>query len=141
MECILYVCVFCVFFFKQKTAYEMRISDWSSDVCSSDLMTGAPPPHGHFVHFYAADLARGPDGEWHVLADRVRTPVGVGYALENRLALSRATGDLLGALNARRLAPFLSDLRRGLAADCERSDPLIGLLSPGRFNQIGRAHV
>src|SRR3546814_4963668 len=29
------------FFFKQKTAYEMRISDWSSDVCSSDLTTGA----------------------------------------------------------------------------------------------------
>ena len=98
-------------------------------------MTGSPPPHGHFVHFYAADLARGPDGEWRVLADRVRTPVGVGYALENRLALSRATGDLLGALNVRRLAPFLSDLRRGLAADCERSDPRIGLLSPGRFNQ------
>src|SRR3546814_12495841 len=31
-------CVCCFFFFKQKTAYEMRISDWSSDVCSSDLM-------------------------------------------------------------------------------------------------------
>src|SRR3546814_1634206 len=30
----------CVFFFKQKTAYEMRISDWSSDVCSSDLLIG-----------------------------------------------------------------------------------------------------
>src|SRR3546814_10426199 len=30
----------CVFFFKQKTAYEMRISDWSSDVCSSDLGIG-----------------------------------------------------------------------------------------------------
>src|SRR3546814_4192803 len=30
--------VMCVFFFKHKTAYEMRISDWSSDVCSSDLM-------------------------------------------------------------------------------------------------------
>src|SRR3546814_10962419 len=30
--------VYCVFFFKQKTAYEMRISDWSSDVCSSDLV-------------------------------------------------------------------------------------------------------
>src|SRR3546814_949250 len=36
----LYVCV-CYFFFKQKTAYEMRISDWSSDVCSSDLFTSA----------------------------------------------------------------------------------------------------
>src|SRR3546814_8334770 len=34
----------CVFFFKQKTAYEMRISDWSSDVCSSDL-----PRQGHGV--------------------------------------------------------------------------------------------
>src|SRR3546814_10049247 len=31
------ICLFFVFFFKQKTAYEMRISDWSSDVCSSDL--------------------------------------------------------------------------------------------------------
>src|SRR3546814_12303117 len=31
----------CLFFFKQKTAYEMRISDWSSDVCSSDLRAGA----------------------------------------------------------------------------------------------------
>src|SRR3546814_3100472 len=30
------------FFFKQKTAYEMRISDWSSDVCSSDLVSAAP---------------------------------------------------------------------------------------------------
>src|SRR3546814_1563390 len=32
-----YVCSLYIFFFKQKTAYEMRISDWSSDVCSSDL--------------------------------------------------------------------------------------------------------
>src|SRR3546814_7042141 len=34
--CIVFFCFF--FFFKQKTAYEMRISDWSSDVCSSDLL-------------------------------------------------------------------------------------------------------
>src|SRR3546814_9208600 len=34
----LFVCLAVVFFFKQKTAYEMRISDWSSDVCSSDLL-------------------------------------------------------------------------------------------------------
>src|SRR3546814_15283365 len=38
-SCVLFTCGFCFlfFFFKQKTAYEMRISDWSSDVCSSDL--------------------------------------------------------------------------------------------------------
>src|SRR3546814_3612526 len=37
MLCLYYVFWCWVFFFKQKTAYEMRISDWSSDVCSSDL--------------------------------------------------------------------------------------------------------
>src|SRR3546814_6099346 len=45
--CVVVVCLLvfvCVFFFKQKTAYEMRISDWSSDVCSSDLLIGDLPP-------------------------------------------------------------------------------------------------
>src|SRR3546814_5756325 len=36
------LCYYCFFFFKQKTAYEMRISDWSSDVCSSDLISYFP---------------------------------------------------------------------------------------------------
>src|SRR3546814_13684547 len=36
--------IVCVFFFKQKTAYELRISDWSSDVCSSDLACIRPSP-------------------------------------------------------------------------------------------------
>src|SRR3546814_7989984 len=40
---ICYILVVLVFFFKQKTAYEMRISDWSSDVCSSDLLGRAEP--------------------------------------------------------------------------------------------------
>src|SRR3546814_8089595 len=40
----------CFFFFKQKTAYDMRISDWSSDVCSSDLI-------GHFALVLALILA------------------------------------------------------------------------------------
>src|SRR3546814_8851545 len=35
------MCLYVIFFFKQKTAYEMRISDWSSDVCSSDLLPHA----------------------------------------------------------------------------------------------------
>src|SRR3546814_20398067 len=38
-----FFCVFFFFFFKQKTAYEMRISDWSSDVCSSDLTPKRDP--------------------------------------------------------------------------------------------------
>src|SRR3546814_5412757 len=46
--CCFIVCSFCFyisfFFFKQKTAYEMRISDWSSDVCSSDLVIRSIAP-------------------------------------------------------------------------------------------------
>src|SRR3546814_4111460 len=45
MSYVLFRCQCCcvLFFFKQKTAYEMRISDWSSDVCSSDLGCARPP--------------------------------------------------------------------------------------------------
>src|SRR3546814_2398210 len=45
-----------IFFFKQKTAYEMRISDWSSDVCSSDLLTGLPTI-GIFLAFAPGGVA------------------------------------------------------------------------------------
>src|SRR3546814_9744994 len=53
LSCFLCICIlydfvffsFIVFFFKQKTAYEMRISDWSSDVCSSDLSRRADQRH------------------------------------------------------------------------------------------------
>src|SRR3546814_4774433 len=47
--------MFFFFFFKQKTAYEMRISDWSSDVCSSDLVPNLMPVSD--VALLAADLA------------------------------------------------------------------------------------
>lgn len=98
-------------------------------------MVGVGPAKGHYLHLYAVDLARGPGGEWRVLADRLRLPTGIGYALENRLALSRSTGTLLSSINVRRLASFFGQFRRGIAADCIRSDPRIALLTPGRLNQ------
>src|SRR3546814_6488360 len=55
---MVYVIVFvCVFFFKQKTAYEMRISDWSSDVCSSDLPVGCVAQAAAFVFFIGFKIA------------------------------------------------------------------------------------
>lgn len=98
-------------------------------------MVGIPPPKGNYIHLYAVDLARGPDGGWRVLSDRLRLPTGVGYALENRIALSRSTGTLLAQLNTRRLADFFSRLREGIASDCVRKEPRIALLTPGRLNQ------
>ncbi len=97
-------------------------------------MVGLVPQGGHHLHVYAADLARGPSGEWRVLADHTRNPVGAGYALENRLAMSRVLPGLQGKLDVERLAPFFADLRGGIAAACQRSDPRIALLTPGRLN-------
>src|SRR3546814_19592842 len=48
--------LFChFFFFKQKTAYEMRISDWSSDVCSSDLSVTISLPYSVTCRFFGAE--------------------------------------------------------------------------------------
>src|SRR3546814_15776380 len=63
MLCFVYLSdMLCVFFFKQKTAYEMRISDWSSDVCSSDLSDGAfgrlRQPALHLIEIFEHARAR-----------------------------------------------------------------------------------
>src|SRR3546814_1697777 len=52
---ILYLLLF--FFFKQKTAYEMRISDWSSDVCSSDLILGLDEAFHDFLALGTGEVA------------------------------------------------------------------------------------
>src|SRR3546814_3306277 len=68
--------MFCFFFFKQKTAYEMRISDWSSDVCSSDLVHGGRGERGGVVAAAAArrtadDPLPGRTAEHHALVRHV----------------------------------------------------------------------
>jgi len=97
-------------------------------------MVGLTLPGGYQLQFAAFDLGRGPDGEWRVLADHVRSPAGAGYALENRLATSRTLGGLQGRLNILRHAPFFTAFRDGLAELCKRAEPRIGLLTPGRWN-------
>src|SRR3546814_946028 len=55
------MCQYGFFFFKQKTAYEMRISDWSSDVCSSDLPMGAAAAAHSDLVIVTDDNPRGED--------------------------------------------------------------------------------
>ncbi|WP_404335625.1 circularly permuted type 2 ATP-grasp protein [Sphingomonas sp. MMS12-HWE2-04] len=108
------------------------------------LVTGSPfflrpftrlePPGGRHLSFIAADLCRGPDGSWRVLADHLRAPAGAGYALENRLAMARTLDGLQSRVNIERHAPFFAALREGLAALCRRAEPRIALLTPGRLN-------
>src|SRR3546814_20270283 len=73
-----------VFFFKQKTAYEMRISDWSSDVCSSDLLYASEPSFYKAVQFSvyngnSRDLRLALLGPRHMfLEDLVREAIDLG---------------------------------------------------------------
>ncbi len=98
-------------------------------------MRGVKPPGGKWLRLYAADIGRGPDGRWWVLGDRAQAPSGSGYALENRLVLSRAFPTLYRDMNVQRLAPFFREFRNGLTQSATRSDPRICLLTPGPFSQ------
>ena len=94
-------------------------------------LDGLTPPGGRWLKLYAADIGRGPDGRWRVLADRTQAPSGPGYALENRMVLTRAFPDLYADLHVERLASFFQAFRDGLVMGARRSDPRIGLLTSG----------
>lgn len=86
------------------------------------------------LHLYAADLARAPDGKWWVVHDRTQIPVGAGYALENRLVISRLFADLFRDLRVRRVAGFFAALRDSMmrwAPKDGSAAPLAVLLTPG----------
>ncbi|WP_245442539.1 circularly permuted type 2 ATP-grasp protein [Methylobacterium terrae] len=97
-------------------------------------LVGVAPPGGRHLHFYAADLARGPDGAWRVLADRTQAPSGAGHALENRLVMARALPEVYGALDVERVASFFQAFRDGLAAAAAREEPRIGLMTSGPYS-------
>src|SRR6201996_8670136 len=102
---------------------------------------GVKPPGGRYLSLYAADIGRGPDGRWWVLGDRTQAPSGSGYALENRLVLSRAFASLYKSMNVERVAPFFEAFRDALRGSADRDEPRIGLLTPGSFNETYFEHA
>ena len=98
---------------------------------------------GRYLHMYAADLGRSPDGEFQVIADRTQAPSGAGYALENRIVLSRVLPSLFRDSHVHRLAPFFRVMRNTLnsLAPKPASDPRIVLLSPGVGNESYFEHA
>jgi uncharacterized circularly permuted ATP-grasp superfamily protein/uncharacterized alpha-E superfamily protein len=94
---------------------------------------GIRPPGDVYLHLYAAHLARQPDGSVVVMADRTQGPSGAGYAVENRLVISRTLPSDFHRLHVERLASFFITLRETLAAlaPSGRDNPRVVLLSPG----------
>jgi uncharacterized circularly permuted ATP-grasp superfamily protein/uncharacterized alpha-E superfamily protein len=85
------------------------------------------------LHLYAAHLARSPEGAWWVVADRTQVPIGLGYAVENRIVISRMLPQLFHHLQVERLAGFFLALREALSelAPGPRRQPHVALWSPG----------
>ncbi len=102
---------------------------------------GIKPPGGRYLNLYAADVGRGPDGRWWLLGDRTQAPSGAGYALENRLVLSRAFSTLYKSMNVERVAPFFEAFRDSLRSGADRDEPRIGLLTPGLFSETYFEHA
>jgi uncharacterized circularly permuted ATP-grasp superfamily protein/uncharacterized alpha-E superfamily protein len=97
---------------------------------------GIVPAARCHLPLYAADLGRGPDGRFVVLADRTRAPSGAGYALENRIVLSRSLPEVFRECGVERLAVFFRAVRDTLRdlAPQNRDNPRIVLLTPGPYN-------
>ena len=94
------------------------------------------------IRFIAVDLGRGPDGRWWVLGDRTQAPSGAGFALENRVATSRAFPEIAAALKVQRLAGFFGRFRDSLfALNGRGAQPRIGLLTPGPANETYFEHA
>lgn len=92
---------------------------------------------------YAADLSRGPDGKLWVLRDRTQAPSGMGYALENRTALSRIVPELFDGYQVNKLGGFFNSMMNGFLkiAPQGKEQPRIVLLTPGPRNETYFEHA
>ncbi|TWT90581.1 hypothetical protein Mal64_09750 [Pseudobythopirellula maris] len=82
---------------------------------------------------YTAELARSPNGDWWVMADRTDATAGSGFALENRLVTLRCIPQLVHQLGVRRLAAYFTSLREAIVRRgyARSDDPRVVLLTAG----------
>ncbi len=105
-------------------------------------MHGVPPLAGTYLHVSAFDLARGPDGNWWVVSQRTQAPSGLGYLLENRLAISRLFPQAFEELHVQRLAATYRALIDGFKQMSPAgADAHVALLTPGPYNETYFEHA
>ena len=98
---------------------------------------GVRPPGGIYCHVSGCDLVRDADGSWRVLEDNCRTPSGISYVLENRLAMTRLAPELFTGYRVRPVDHYpqllLSALRE--IAPAAGRDPTVVVWTPGPGEQ------
>ncbi len=98
---------------------------------------GLLPPKARHIHLYAADLARSPDGSWWVLADRVEAASGLGYAMENRMLMSRLFPRIIRDNDISSLQPFIQQFCEHIESlsPHNKDNPNVALLTSGPANE------
>ena len=105
-------------------------------------MHGAIGAQGTHLHVAAFDLARGPDGLWWLVGQRCQAPSGLGYLLENRLAVARQFPQAFSELRVQRLAGTYRALMESLKSHSTAGDTAhIALLTPGPYNETYFEHA
>jgi uncharacterized circularly permuted ATP-grasp superfamily protein len=95
-------------------------------------MRGARVPGDTWLHVVAFDLARGPDGQWRIVAQHTQGAAGLGYLLENRLIVSRLFPRAFRELRVQRLASAYRSLLQSMQAlSPTAKNSRIVLLTPG----------
>jgi uncharacterized circularly permuted ATP-grasp superfamily protein/uncharacterized alpha-E superfamily protein len=107
-------------------------------------LAGFKPADGVHLHIVAFDLARGPDGAWWVIGNRTQAPSGLGYALQNRMIVSRLFPEAFRELRVQRLGGSfrrLLDMLYRASPAGEGATPRVVLLTPGPYSETYFEHV
>jgi uncharacterized circularly permuted ATP-grasp superfamily protein len=105
---------------------------------------GIRPPGGVYCHVSGCDLVRDADGAWKVLEDNVRTPSGISYVLENRVAMTRLLPGLFTSYRVRPVDHYPALLRTALtevAPTSAEEEATVVVWTPGPFNSAYFEHA
>ena len=104
---------------------------------------GVRAPGGVYCHVSGCDLVRGGDGRWRVLEDNVRTPSGISYVLENRLAMTRLMPELFAGHRVRAVDQYPTLLLDALCSVAPAADghPTVVVWTPGPMNPAYFEHA
>jgi uncharacterized circularly permuted ATP-grasp superfamily protein len=122
------------------------IVPWSLIVSRKEFarpVHGVRAPGGVYCHVCGCDLVRDGDGRWRVLEDNVRTPSGISYVIENRVAMTRLVPELFAGQRVRPVDQYptlLLDALRAVAPAAE-NEPTVVLWTPGAMNAAYFEHA
>jgi uncharacterized circularly permuted ATP-grasp superfamily protein/uncharacterized alpha-E superfamily protein len=104
-------------------------------------LVGIKPVAKHCLNLLSFEIGRGPDNKWWVISDLVEAPSTAGFALENRVAMTRTFPNHFAEANIHRLAGFFQEFQKTLFSMRGKTDGEIAILSPGQMNQNYAEHA